>query len=76
MSRLVPRKYKVLKGMNDILILKLMGVSRNGIRSFLIRDAITIYIFSGIIIITITNLKQAMSRLAPIKYIKVRNYKY
>ena len=57
MSRLVPRKYKVLKGINNILILKLMGVSRNGIRSFLICNAITIHIFSGITIIAITNLK-------------------
>ena len=76
MSRLVPRKYKVLKGINDILVLKLIGVGRNGIRSFLIRNAITIYIFSGITIIAITNLKWAKSRLAPIKCIKVRNYKY
>ena len=72
----MPRKYKVLKGINNILVLKLMGVSRNSIRSFLIRNAITIYIFSGITIIAITNLKWAMSRLAPIKRIKVRNYKH
>ena len=58
MSRLVPRKYKVLKGINDILVLKLVGVSRNGIRSFLIRNAnITIYIFSRIIIIAITDFR-------------------
>ena len=72
----MPRKYKVLKGMNDILVLKLMGVGRNGIRSFLICDAITIYIFGGITIIAITNLKRAISRLAPIKRVKVRNYKH
>jgi hypothetical protein len=54
----VPRKYKVLKGINDILVLKLVGVSKNGIRGFLVCDAnITIYIFSRIIIITITNLR-------------------
>jgi hypothetical protein len=77
MSRLVPRKYKVLKGTNDILILKLVGVSKNGIRGFLVRDAnITIHIFGRIIVIAITNLKRAMSRLVPIKRIKVRNYKY
>ena len=57
MSKLVPRKYKVLKGINDIFVLKLIGVSRNGIISFLICNAITIYIFSGITIIAITNLK-------------------
>jgi len=73
----VPRKYKVLKGINDILVLKLVGVSRNGTKNFLICDAnITIYIFSRINIIIITNLKRAMSRLVPIKRIKVRNYKY
>jgi hypothetical protein len=73
----VPRKYKVLKGINDILILKLVGVSKNGIRGFLVRNAnITIYIFSRIIIIAITNLGRAMSRLVPIKCIKVGNYKY
>ena len=77
MSRLVPRKYKVLKGTNNILVLKLVGVSKNGTRGFLVRDAnITIYIFSRIIIIAITNLKRAISRLVPIKRIKVRNYKY
>ena len=53
----MPRKYKVLKGINNILVLKLMGVSRNGTRSFLIRDAITIHIFGGITIIAITNLE-------------------
>jgi hypothetical protein len=54
-----------------------MGVGRDGTRGFLIRDAnITVYIFSRITIITITNLKRAISRLVPIKYIKVRNYKY
>jgi len=58
MSRLAFRKYKVSKGINDILILKLMGVSGNGTRNFLICDVnITIYIFSGIIVIVITNLK-------------------
>ena len=77
MSRLVPRKYKVLKGINDILILKLVGVSKNSIRGFLVCDAnITIHIFGRIIIIAITNLKWAMSRLVPIKHIKVGNYKY
>jgi len=45
-----------------------MGVGGNGIRSFLICDAnITVYIFGGITIIIITNLKRAMSRLVPIK---------
>jgi hypothetical protein len=73
----VPKKYKVLKGINNILILKLVGVGKNGIRGFLVRNAnITIYIFSRIIIITITNLKQAISRLVPIKRIKVGNYKH
>jgi len=73
----VPRKYNVLKGINDILILKLIGVSKNGIRSFLIRDVnITIYIFSRITIIIIINLKWVTSRLVPIKRIKVRNYKH
>ena len=73
----MPRKYKVLKGTNNILVLKLVGVSRNGTKNFLICDAnITIYIFSGINIIVITNLKRAISRLVPIKYIKVGNYKY
>jgi len=73
----VPRKYKVLKGTNDILILKLMGVSGNGIRSFLIRNInITVYIFSRITVIAITTLKWAISRLVPIKRIKVRNYKH
>jgi hypothetical protein len=77
MSRLVPRKYKVLKGTNDILVLKLVGVSRNGIRSFLVCNTnITIYIFGRIIIIAITNFGQATSRLVPIKRIKVRNYKH
>ena len=77
MSRLVPRKYKVLKGTNDILVLKLVGVGKNGIRGFLICNInITIYIFSRIIIIAITNLKRAISRLVPIKRIKVGNYKY
>ena len=73
----MPRKYKVLKGTNDILVLKLMEVGRNGTRSFLIRNAnITVYIFSRIIIIIITNIKWATSRLVPTKYIKVRNYKH
>jgi hypothetical protein len=77
MSRLVSRKYKALKGINDILILKLVGVGRNSTRSFLIYNInITVYIFSGIIIIKIINLKWVMSRLVPIKCIKVRNYKY
>jgi len=58
MFRLVPRKYKVLEGINNILIIKLVGVSKNGTRGFLIYNAnITIYIFSRIIIIIITNLK-------------------
>ena len=70
------RKYKVLKGINNILVLKLIGVSRNSIRSFLIYNAITIHIFGGITIIAITNLKWAIFRLAPIKCIKVRNYKH
>ena len=71
------RKYKVLKGINNILILKLVGVSRNGIRSFLICNVnITIYIFSRIIVIAITNFRRAMSRLVPIKCIKVGNYKH
>jgi hypothetical protein len=73
----VPRKYKVLKGTNDILVLKLVGVSKNSIRGFLVYNAnITIYIFGRIIIIAITNLKRAMSRLVPIKRVKVRNYKH
>jgi len=67
----------VLKGTNDILVLKLIGVGKNSTRSFLIRDAnITVYIFSGITIIAIINLKRATSRLVPIKRIKVRNYKH
>ena len=67
----------MLKGINNILILKLIGVSKNGTRSFLIYNInITIYIFSRITIIVIINLKWAMSRLVPIKRIKVRNYKY
>ena len=33
----MPRKYKVLKGINDILVLKLIGVGRNDTRDFLIR---------------------------------------
>jgi len=58
MSRLAPKKYKVSKGMNDIFILKLIKISKNSIRSFLIYNTnIIIYIFSGIIIIIITNLK-------------------
>jgi len=73
----VPRKHKVLKGINNILILKLVGVSRNSIKSFLVRNTnITIHIFSRTIIITITNLKRAMSRLVSIKRVKVRNYKH
>jgi len=73
----VSRKYKVLKGINDILILKLVEVSKNSIRGFLVYNInITIHIFSRIIIIAITNLKRATSRLVPIKRIKVRNYKY
>ena len=71
------RKYKVLKGINDILILKLIGVSGNDTRSFLICDInIAIHIFGGIIIIIITNLKRAISRLVPIERAKVGNYKY
>ena len=77
MSKLVPRKYKVLKGINDILILKLVGVGRNGTRSFLVCNInITVYIFDKIIIIAITDFGRATSRLVPIKRIKVRNYKY
>ena len=73
----MPRKYKALKSINNILILKLVGVSKNSIKSFLIYNTnITVYIFSGIIIIKIINLKQAISKLIPIKHIKVRNYKY
>ena len=73
----MPRKYKVSKGTNDILVLKLIEVGKNGTRSFLIRNInITVYIFSRIIIIVITNIKRAMSRLVPIKRIKVRNYKH
>jgi hypothetical protein len=73
----VPRKYKVLKGTNDILVLKLVGVSKNGTRGFLVYNAnITIHIFSRIIVIAITNLERAMSRLVPIKCIKVGNYKH
>jgi hypothetical protein len=57
MSRLVPKKHKVLKGINDILILKLVGVGENSIRGFLVYNInITVYIFSKIIIIAITNL--------------------
>ena len=77
MSRLVFRKHKVLKSINDILVLKLVGVGRNGIRSFFICNInITVYIFNRIIVIAITDFGRAMSRLVPIKYIKVRNYKY
>ena len=77
MSRLVPRKYKVLKGTNNILVLKLIGVSKNSTRSFLIYNInITVYIFSRITIIAIINLERAISRLVPIKRIKVGNYKY
>jgi len=73
----MPRKYKVLKGINNILVLKLVGVSKNGIRGFFICDVnITVYIFSRIIVIIITDLKRAMFRLVPIKRIKVGNYKY
>ena len=73
----MPRKYKVLKGINDILILKLIEVSRNSIRSFLICNTnITVYIFCRITIIKIINLKWAISRLVPIKRIKVGNYKH
>jgi len=76
-SRLALRKHKVLKGINNILILKLIGVSKNGTRSFLIYNTnITIYIFGRITIIIITNLKRATSRLVPIKCVKVRNYKH
>ena len=73
----MPRKYKVLKGINNILILKLVGVGKNGMRGFLVYNTnITIHIFSRIIIIAITNLKRATSRLVPIKRVKVRNYKH
>ena len=73
----MPKKYKVLKGTNNILIFKLVGVNKNSIRGFHIYNAnITIHIFSRIIIIAITNLKRAMSRLVPIKRVKVRNYKH
>jgi hypothetical protein len=73
----VPKKYKVLKGINNILVLKLVGIDKNSIRGFLVYNTnITIYIFSRIIVIIITNLKWAMSRLVPIKCIKVRNYKH
>jgi len=54
-----------------------MGINRNSTRNFFIHDVnITVYIFSGIIIIIITNLKWAISRLVPIKCVKVRNYKH
>jgi len=73
----VPGKYKVSKGINDILILKLIGVGGNSTRSFLIRNTnITVHIFSRITIIAITNLEWATSRLVPIKRVKVRNYKH
>ena len=77
MSRLVPKKHKVLKGINDILVLKLVGVGGNGMKNFLIRNTnITVYIFGRIIIIAITDFGRAMSRLVPIKCIKVGNYKH
>ena len=77
MSRLVPKKHKVLKGINNILVLKLVGVSKNSIRGFLICNTnITVHIFGKIIVIAITNLKRATSRLVPIKRVKVGNYKY
>ena len=77
MSRLMPKKHKALKGINDILILKLVGVGGNSTRSFLIHNInITVYIFSGIIVIKIINLERATSRSVPIKYIKVGNYKH
>ena len=67
----------MLKGTNNILVLKLIGVSKNSTRSFLIYNInITVYIFSRITIIAIINLERAISRLVPIKRIKVRNYKY
>ena len=77
MSRLVPKKYKVLKGINNILVFKLVEVSRNGTRNFFVYNInIIVYIFGRIIVITITDFKQATSRLVPIKRIKVGNYKY
>ena len=73
----MPKKHKVSKGTNNILILKLMGVNGNGTRSFLICNInITMHIFGRITVIVITNLKRAISRLVPIKRIKVRNYKH
>ena len=77
MSRLVFKKYKVLKRINDILILKLVKVGGNSMKSFLIYNInITVYIFSRIIIIVITDFGWAIFRLVFIKYIKVGNYKY
>ena len=72
----MPRKHKALKSTNDILVLKLTGVGGNSTRSFLIRDAITVYIFGGIIVIAITNLERATSRLMSIKCVKVGNYEH
>ena len=58
MSRLIPKKYKALKGINDIFILKLVGVGKNSIKSFFICNTnIIVHIFSKIIIIKIINLK-------------------
>ena len=54
----MPKKYKVLKGINNILILKLIGVNKNGMRGFLIYNTnITVHILNRIIIIVITNFK-------------------
>ena len=58
MSKLVLKKHKVLKGINDILVLKLIGVGENSIKGFFVCDVnITIYIFGKIIVIAITNFK-------------------
>ena len=77
MSKLVFRKYKILKGINNIFIFKLVEINKNSIKSFLVYNInITIYIFSKIIIIIIINFRRAIFRLVSIKYIKVKNYKY
>ena len=54
----MPRKYKALKDINNIFIFKLVGVGKNSIKSFFICNInITVYIFSGIIVIEIINFK-------------------
>jgi len=58
MSRLVLKKYKISKDINDILVFKLVGVGGNNIKNFFIYNVnITIYIFNKITIITIINFK-------------------